>query len=296
MIAAKSIVARRRRDIFCNSSSEILNLFFLGFTPGFPPVFPPIFPPVFPPVFPLAKKIKNGKKIPIEKIRRSSAKPRIGAMFGKNKKLKPENHSGEDLDVQEIFPTLQGEGPYVGKPATFIRLGGCNLACEFCDTEFESYKKISLKKILDQAKKLNKKLVVITGGEPMRQPIERLCDELVKLGFLVQIETNGTIFRELNPEVKIICSPKITKGKYHQIRPDLLARIDAFKFIISKSNKDYCEVGDVGQSKSKAQIYVQPMDEYNEAKNRANLKHAVKLCGELGYFLSLQTHKILGIR
>ncbi len=217
-------------------------------------------------------------------------------MFGKNKKLKSENHSGENLDVQEIFPTLQGEGPYVGQPATFIRLGGCNLACEFCDTEFESYKKISLTEILESVKNFNKKLVVITGGEPMRQPIEQLCDELVKLGFLVQIETNGTIFRELNPEVKIICSPKVTAGKYHQIRPDLLSRINAFKFILSKSNENYREVADVGQSQTDAPIYVQPMDEYDEVKNRENLNYAADLCLQRGYFLSLQTHKILGIR
>lgn len=217
-------------------------------------------------------------------------------MFGKNKKLKSENHSGENLDVQEIFPTLQGEGPYVGHPATFIRLGGCNLACEFCDTEFESYKKISLKEILKKVTKFNKKLVVITGGEPMRQPIERLCDELVKLGFLVQIETNGTIFRNLNPEVKIIVSPKVTAGKYHKIRPDLLLRVNAFKFIVSKTNENYQEVVEVGQSKFATPIYVQPMDEYNKTKNAANLKHAVSLCEKHGYFLSLQTHKILGIK
>ena len=217
-------------------------------------------------------------------------------MFGKNKKLKAENHSGENLDVQEIFPTLQGEGPYVGQPSTFIRLGGCNLACEFCDTEFESYKKISLKEILSKVKKFNKKLVVITGGEPLRQPIERLCDELVKLGFLVQIETNGTIFRKLNPEVKIIVSPKVTAGKYHQVRPDLLPRVDAFKFIVSKTNKNYQEVAEVGQSKFVTPVYVQPMDEYNKTKNSANLKYAVSLCEKRGYFLSLQTHKILGIK
>ncbi len=217
-------------------------------------------------------------------------------MFGKNKKLKPENHSGENLDVQEIFPTLQGEGPYVGQPATFIRLGGCNLACEFCDTEFESYKKFSLSEILSEVKKFAKKLVVITGGEPMRQPIERLCDELVKLGFLVQIETNGTIFRELNPEVKIICSPKVTAGKYHQIRPDLISRINAFKFILSKSNENYRDVVDVGQSETAAPVYLQPMDEYDENKNRENLKYAADLCLERGFFLSLQTHKILGIK
>ena len=214
--------------------------------------------------------------------------------------MKPEIHCGENLDVQEIFPTLQGEGPYAGHPSIFIRLGGCNLACDFCDTEFDSYKKISLKKILAEVKKLTKnsvrKLIVITGGEPFRQPIERLCAELVKLNFLVQIETNGTLFRDLPAEVKIICSPKISNNKYHQIRPDLLPRISAFKFIISKSQKNYSDVAEVGQSKFQIPVYVQPMDEYDEAKNQANLQHAVKLCEERGYFLSLQIHKILGIK
>ena len=221
-------------------------------------------------------------------------------MFGKNKILKPEIHSGENLDIQEIFPTLQGEGPYAGQPSIFIRLGGCNLACDFCDTEFDSYKKIPLKKILAEVKKLTKnsvrKLIVITGGEPLRQPIERLCAELIKLNFLVQIETNGTLFRELPAEIKIICSPKISNNKYHQIRPDLLPRINAFKFIISKSQKNYSDVAEVGQSKFQIPVYVQPMDEYDEAKNQANLRHAVKFCEERGYFLSLQIHKILGIK
>jgi len=226
------------------------------------------------------------------------------SMFGKNKIMKPEIHSGENLDVQEIFPTLQGEGPYVGQPSVFIRLGGCNLACNFCDTEFDSYKKISLKKILAEVQKLAKnseekivrKLIVITGGEPFRQPIERLCEELVKKDFLVQIETNGTLFRDLPKEVKIICSPKITNNKYHQVRPDLLKRINAFKFIISKNQKNYSDIAEIGQSKFKTPIYIQPMDEYNETKNRANLKLTQKLCDERGYFLSLQTHKILKIR
>jgi organic radical activating enzyme len=223
-------------------------------------------------------------------------------MFGKNKILKPEIHSGEYLHIQKIFPTLQGEGPYVGQPSVFVRLGGCNLACDFCDTEFESYQKISLEKILKEVQKLSKnkskivrKLVVITGGEPFRQPIERLCAELVKLKFLVQIETNGTLFRKLPKEIKIICSPKVTNNKYHQIRLDLLSRINAFKFIISKTNKNYFDVAEVGQSKFKIPIYVQPMDEYDEAKNRANLQHCLELCEKYGYFLSLQTHKFLGI-
>lgn len=225
-------------------------------------------------------------------------------MFGKNKILKPEIHDGLNLDIQEIFPTLQGEGPYAGHPSVFIRLGGCNLACDFCDTEFESYQNLSLEKIIEETLRLAKnyqeeivkKLVVITGGEPFRQPIERLCAELVKLNFLVQIETNGTLFRDLPPEIKIICSPKITNGKYHQIRPDLLARINAFKFIISKNHHNYSDIAEVGQSKFNIPTYLQPMDEYDETKNRANLEYVVELCEQRGYLLSMQLHKILKIK
>jgi len=225
-------------------------------------------------------------------------------MFGKNKILKAEIHNGLSLDVQEIFPTLQGEGPYVGYPSVFIRLGGCNLACSFCDTEFESYKNLPLKEIIEEVVRLAKndegglvrKLIVITGGEPMRQPIEKLCEELVKLNFLIQIETNGTLFRKLPEEIKIICSPKITNGKYHQTRPDLLSRINAFKFIISKTDSNYRDVAEVGQSDLEIPVYVQAMDEYDEDKNRANLEYALELCEKRGYFLSLQTHKILKIQ
>ena len=225
-------------------------------------------------------------------------------MFGKNKILKPEIHDGSSLDVQEIFPTLHGEGPFVGQPAVFIRLGGCNLACSFCDTEFESYKKISVENIIketlelakNKAGKIIRKLIVITGGEPLRQPIERLCRELVRLNFLVQIETNGTIFRKLPKKVKIICSPKISNGKYHQIRPDLLSRIDALKFIISKNHKNYSDIAQIGQKDCDIPIYLQPMDEYDESKNRANIEHALNLCQNNGYFLSIQTHKILAIK
>ena len=225
-------------------------------------------------------------------------------MFGKNKILKPDNHSGESLDIVEIFPTLQGEGPYAGRPAVFVRLGGCNLACEFCDTEFEKYQNLSVDNISQEVSSLAKNndgeivrnLVVITGGEPLRQPIETLCRKLQGLNFLVQIETNGTLFRDLPEGVKVICSPKITNGKYHKIRPDLLNKIDALKFIISKGDKSYYHVGDVGQSDLQIPIYLQPMDEYDKIKNKANLHYAAQLCQDKGHLLSVQIHKILKIR
>jgi len=217
-------------------------------------------------------------------------------MFGKNKILKPESHDGSFLDVVEIFPTIQGEGPFAGHCATFIRLGGCNLACDFCDTEFDKFQNLSLDKIIESLEGFSAKLIVITGGEPLRQPIEKLCEELINLNYQVQIETNGTIYRDLHKEVKIICSPKVTNNKYHLIRQDLLPRISAFKFIISAHKKEYSDVAQVGQNVYRSPVYVQAMDEYDEVKNKRNQDLVVKICQEGNYILSLQIHKILNLK
>ena len=225
-------------------------------------------------------------------------------MFGKNKILKPENSDGKNLKVTSIFPTFQGEGPFAGHPAVFIRLSGCNLACDFCDTEFDSFTQLSIEKIIAQTDKLSRNkeekrlrnLIVITGGEPLRQEISPLCDRLLEEGFELQIETNGTLFRKLDSKVHIICSPKISNGKYHFIRPDLLSRINAFKFIISEARDDYKDILPGITQGKEIPIYLQPMDEYDEVKNRANAKRTLELAEKYGCRISLQTHKILGIK
>ena len=225
-------------------------------------------------------------------------------MFGKNPKRAAEKGSGDELFVQSIFATFQGEGPFVGYPSVFIRLGGCNLACTFCDTEFESFKEIKLNDILEQVEMLAKSkdsgqrirnLVVITGGEPFRQPIALLCDSLLNRGFEVQIETNGTLYRPVHKSVHIICSPKNTGNGYGQIREDLLERITALKFIISASINLYDHIAEVGQSKFDIPIYLQPMDEYDQDKNLQNMKHTVKLADKIGARICVQMHKYLGI-
>ncbi len=219
-------------------------------------------------------------------------------MFGKNPKRAPEIGDGSTLKIVEIFPTLQGEGPFVGQPAVFVRLGGCNLACDFCDTEFEEFREMALPDIVGSIVRESggvRDLVVITGGEPLRQNISPLCEALLALGLRVQIETNGTLWRPLPEAVNIVCSPKITDGRYHTLRPDLLTRVDALKFIVSAEAGEYHGVGEVGQAGTNIPVYVQPMDQYDPAKNAANTAYALKLAQENGYRLSLQTHKLLGI-
>jgi len=223
-------------------------------------------------------------------------------MRGTNQKRPPEQGDGQSLAVVEVFATLQGEGVYTGWPAVFVRLGGCNLACNFCDTEFEAFSEIVLSVLVqDITEKANeagvrvRNLVVITGGEPLRQNIAPLCTALLEKGFRVQIETNGTLYRDLPEGVDIVCSPKAPDGKYFPIRPDLLPRIRAFKFIVSAELGAYHDVAEVGQSQAHIPVYVQPMDAGDATKNAANMAHAAGLAQQYGYILSLQTHKILGI-
>lgn len=223
-------------------------------------------------------------------------------MLGNNPIRQPLNNSGRELEVKEIYRTLQGEGPYTGRPAVFIRLGGCNLACSFCDTEFEDFGLKRLEEIISEVKELAiinservHNLVVITGGEPLRQPIKQLCDSLLDEEFLVQIETNGTLYRELDPRVHIVCSPKNQGIGYNPIRKDLLKNVSAIKFVISASNNNYGDIAEVGQSEFNIPVYVQPMDELDKKKNQENLRLAISIAEKRGCTLSLQTHKLIGI-
>ncbi len=223
-------------------------------------------------------------------------------MRGTNPIRAPILDDGLQLEVKSIFPTLQGEGPFTGHPAVFVRLGGCNLACSFCDTDFEGFRAIPTPVIVENVGSVScehgkrvRHLVVITGGEPLRQNIVPLCEALLAEGFKVQIETNGTLWRELPEGVDIVCSPKNTGGGYFPIREDLLPRVTALKFIISKRDENYNHVGEVGQGLCPIPVYVQPMDEYDAARNAENLAYASELAQQHGYRLSLQLHKILGI-
>jgi 7-carboxy-7-deazaguanine synthase len=95
------------------------------------------------------------------------------------------------MRIAEIFCSLQGEGPAMGRPATFIRLAGCNLACQGCDTHLKSWEEHSPRWVQD---KIRGKRVVISGGEPTQQMSElsELIALLRKDGIEIHIETNGT--------------------------------------------------------------------------------------------------------
>ena len=147
------------------------------------------------------------------------------------------------IKVSEIFTSFQGEGPYVGTPATFLRLYGCNLECEWCDTDISTYEILSVDDvaeiILTQMEFNNIKTLIITGGEPTLQmeEIKRLIKELPE-DIKIQMETNGSLF-EYIPEIEYVISPKQDKEKvfenYYSYENTF------FKFVIT-SQEDIDEV------------------------------------------------------
>ena len=122
-----------------------------------------------------------------------------------------------EIKVSEIFTSFQGEGPYIGTPATFLRLYGCNLNCQWCDTNISTYEMLSVDDVaeilLTQMEFNNINLLVITGGEPTLQmeEIKRLIKEIPE-DIKIQLETNGSIFEYL-PEIEYVISPKEDKEK-----------------------------------------------------------------------------------
>lgn len=147
------------------------------------------------------------------------------------------------IKVSEIFTSFQGEGPYVGTPSTFLRLYGCNLDCEWCDTDISTYEILSVDDVaeilLTQMEFNNIKTLIITGGEPTLQmeEIKRLIKELPE-DIRIQMETNGSIF-EYIPEIEYVISPK--EDKERVFKNYYAYENTFFKFVIT-SQDDLDEV------------------------------------------------------
>lgn len=228
-------------------------------------------------------------------------------MFGNNPIRKRENDPTR-LQVREIFYTIQGEGPYQGHPAVFVRLSGCNLACTFCDTEWDDVKDPyrGIDEILDEimVKKGPATLVVLTGGEPARQDLSLLIPQLIKYFDIVQLETAGTLWQECFGlrSVKIVVSPKTPR-----INEDIYAYAAAFKYVVragqlsdidglpSTSTQIVGQQAVLERPGRNAPVYLSPCDDYDEEANKANLQAAVTSALKHGYRVGVQLHKILGV-
>ncbi|MDA8417508.1 MAG: radical SAM protein [Desulfobacteraceae bacterium] len=155
--------------------------------------------------------------------------------------------SEPELSVSELFLSLQGESTYAGLPCVFIRLGGCNLRCRYCDARYtyeEAATVRSLAYLLDFAGRYPEAIVEITGGEPLLQPgVIPLMAELVRGGRTVLLETNGSLDIAPVPEgVVTIMDVKCPEGSgADSTRRENLNRLrpqDELKFVLA-SRADY---------------------------------------------------------
>lgn len=156
------------------------------------------------------------------------------------------------LRITEIFHSLQGEASTVGRPTVFVRLTGCPLRCQYCDTAyaFSGGSMMSLKEILAEVRSQNCDLVTVTGGEPLAQPeCTALLSELAEQGYAVSLETSGAMpIAGIDSRISIVLdlktpgSMECEKNDYSNITE--LRKHDQVKFVI-------CNRGDYEWARSK---------------------------------------------
>lgn len=214
--------------------------------------------------------------------------------------------------VKELFPTLQGEGAHAGRAAVFCRFAGCNLwsgreedrataVCQFCDTDFVGSdgdgggKFATAPELVDAIENAwistsagpQQRYVVFTGGEPLLQLDAPLIDALHAKGFLIAVETNGTL--KVPKGVDWVCvSPKAGSDL-------VVLQADEIKLVIPQQGHTAIETLLARFEKMDYRNrFLQAMD---GPLQQENLALAIRLCQKRPLWrLSVQTHKIVGIR
>lgn len=189
------------------------------------------------------------------------------------------------LQVTEIFSTIQGEGTWTGTPAVFVRLAGCNLSCDFCDTDYSLKRLMSVAQIVGAVRAAAPEcpMVVLTGGEPLAQEESmELIDALRRDGRRVHIESNGTIAVTLPDDVWLCVSPK------ERVDPQMAARANEAKLIVDEGvPQEHLALFEHLET-----VLLQP--EGNKPRN-VEIALAYLRDHPRRFRLSLQTHKFIGV-
>jgi 7-carboxy-7-deazaguanine synthase len=189
------------------------------------------------------------------------------------------------LQLSEIFYSIQGEGTWTGTPAVFVRLAGCNLACDFCDTDYAIRSIAAVDDVLHAVRAAGGDCpsVILTGGEPLAQAqAPALIEALRRDGRRVHVESNGTIYVPLPDDVWLCVSPK------ERVDERMAARADEAKFIVDERVPEE----HLPLFANLPVILLQP--EGNKSKNVAIALDYVK-AHPRRFRLSLQTHKFIGV-
>ena len=195
------------------------------------------------------------------------------------------------LPVMEAFNTLQGEGFHQGAAAFFIRLGGCDVQCTWCDVKeswpMENHPLRTVDALVGDAKKRPSEIVVITGGEPLMHELGPLTEKLKHVGKRTNLETSGAY--PLSGTWDWICvSPK----KFKAPLPEVLAQADELKVVIFHPSDLQWAESFVPMLKQGCKLYLQPEWSKRERVLPLILDY---IKAHPRWLLSLQVHKFIGI-
>lgn len=206
--------------------------------------------------------------------------------------ITPEN---PQYRIVEIFESLQGEGYNTGMPAVFIRLGKCNLACPWCDTDYLKFNMMGLQDILGRLKSYTARNIIITGGEPTIQPhLGILLDALKAEGYTLCIETNG--LNPAPPQIDFVAtSPKARYAEKYE--KQCITTADEVRIVADGEVLAFCER--MEQKIRAKHYYLSPCEQNGEM----NIYNTIRQIGLLNsrpdapvhWQLSVQTHKWAGI-
>jgi organic radical activating enzyme len=197
-----------------------------------------------------------------------------------------------EYPVMESFYTIQGEGKYQGHAAYFIRLGGCDVGCHWCDVKeswpVDTHPQKSVETLVNEALQYPGRLVVITGGEPLMHDLGPLTTALRTAGFHTNIETSG-VCEEVTGTWDWICfSPK----KFKEPNPAILAQVHELKVVIFHPSDMEWAAAWADKIPQEAALYLQPEWSKQEIINPLIVDY-VKANPQ--WRISVQTHKFLQI-
>jgi 7-carboxy-7-deazaguanine synthase len=193
--------------------------------------------------------------------------------------------------IMEHFYTVQGEGVHSGTAAYFVRLGGCDIGCIWCDVkdswDASKHPHMLVSEIVENIAKTSATNVVITGGEPAMYDLNPLCDELHKAGYIVHIETSGAY--PINGQIDWVCvSPK----KFKAALPSEIAKAHELKVVVY--NKHDIEWAQTFESQISEDCIKLLQPEWDVRKKSETLIiDFIKNNPE--WAISIQTHKYLDI-
>ena len=193
-----------------------------------------------------------------------------------------------NLNVNEIFYSLQGEGGRTGEASIFIRLTRCNLDCDFCDTDFESGQDMSLEEILSEISQYPCRWIIWTGGEPTLQLTGEVLLFFKTNGYKQAIESNG-----LKPLSKLldytVCSPKGEKFAFvKKVNP----KVNEIRLPMKTGDK----LPGFEQLPKADTYFVSPVFSFNPLITKENIDYCIELVKiHPQWRLSVQVHKLINI-